>query len=87
MDLTLVDLPGLYYGDKAITKKIKDMYSFYIENENAVILYTMPCTNDLDTGEALALAREVDPLVKRTLTVVTKIDLRDDNFTQQLKTM
>ena len=63
------------------------MYNTYIENPNAVILYTMPCTNDLDTGEAFAIARQVDPLGKRTLTVVTKIDKRDEHFNEKLKTM
>ena len=29
-NLTLVDLPGLYYSDKLMTKKIKDMYTYYI---------------------------------------------------------
>ena len=40
----------------------------------------MPCTNDLDTGEALALARDVDPTAARTLTIVTKIDMREAHF-------
>ena len=42
----------------------------------------MPCTNDLDTGEALAMAKEVDPTGSRTLTIVTKIDKRESHFVQ-----
>lgn len=87
LDLTLVDLPGLYYSDKIMTAKIKDMWTRYISNQNAVILYTMPCTNDLDTGEALALARDVDPQASRTLTIVTKIDMREQHFVEQIKEM
>lgn len=87
LDLTLVDLPGLYYSEKVMTAKIKDMWTRYIQNQNAVILYTMPCTNDLDTGEALALARDVDPTAARTLTIVTKIDMREAHFVDQIKEM
>ena len=47
----------------------------------------MACTNDLDTGEALALARDVDPTGSRTLTIVTKIDMREKHFVQQIKDM
>ena len=36
----------------------------------------MSCTNDLDTGEALAMAKDVDPTGARTITIVTKIDMR-----------
>ena len=85
--MTLVDLPGLYYSEKVMTAKIKDMWIRYIQNQNAVILYTMPCTNDLDTGEALALARDVDPTAARTLTIVTKIDMREAHFVDQIKEM
>jgi len=73
--LTLVDLPGLFYGDKEATALIKDMYMNQIKNKNAIILYVTACTNDLNTGEALALARQADPENQRTLTVATKIDL------------
>ena len=87
VNLTLVDLPGLYYSDKLMTAKIKDIWLRQIQNQNAVILYTMACTNDLDTGEALALARDVDPTGSRTLTIVTKIDMREKHFVQQIKDM
>ena len=32
LDLTLVDLPGLYYSEKLMTAKIKDMWLRYIQN-------------------------------------------------------
>lgn len=52
------------------------MWKSYISNPNALILYTIPCTVDLNTSQALSLARSVDPKGDRTLTVATKIDLR-----------
>jgi dynamin 1-like protein len=36
-----------------------------------------PATTDLATSEALKLAREVDPEGRRTLAVMTKLDLMD----------
>ena len=76
----MVDLPGIYYGDEEMTNKIKDMCTHFIKNKNAVILYTTPCTTDLNTGEALALAKAQDPTSERTLTVATKIERRDPEF-------
>lgn len=35
----------------------------------------MPATNDLQLNECITLAKEYDPELKRTLGVVTKIDL------------
>jgi hypothetical protein len=70
-------LPGLYYGDEYMTNLIKSMYQDYIENKNSIILYVTPAHNDLNTGEALALAKRVDKEGTRTLTIATKIDRRD----------
>ena len=52
------------------------MWKRYISKLNALILYTIPCTVDLNSGQALSFAREVDPKGERTLTVATKLDLR-----------
>lgn len=53
------------------------MWYRYISRPNALILYTIPSNVDLNAGHALSLAREVDPKGERTLTVATKLDLRD----------
>ena len=83
-DLTLYDLPGIYYGEKKVEDMIQKMWHRYISKPNALILYTIPCTVDLNTGHALSLAREVDPKGERTLTVATKIDLRvKSSFVEQ----
>lgn len=76
IDLTLVDLPGVYYGDS--TKSlIKSIWKHYVEQENTIILYVTPANNDLNTGEAYSIAKHADPESKRTLTIATKIDTRE----------
>jgi dynamin 1-like protein len=77
VDLTLVDLPGIYYGDERMTGLIKRVYTDYISNPQSIILYVTASNNDLNTGEALAMARKVDPDGIRTLMIATKIDMRD----------
>mmetsp|Transcript_22650 Transcript_22650/g.31039 ORF Transcript_22650/g.31039 Transcript_22650/m.31039 type:complete len:92 (-) Transcript_22650:216-491(-) len=63
------------------------MANYYIKNPNSIILYITPCTGDLNTGEALALAKKVDPEKQRTLAIATKIDRRDDSFMSSFKDM
>ena len=71
-----MDLPGLYYGDN-MAPFIKRMYDTYIENPNSIILYVAAAVSDLTTGESLEIARKHDPDIKRTLTIVTKVDRRE----------
>ncbi|RXN09776.1 dynamin-1 isoform X1 [Labeo rohita] len=49
----------------------------YISNPNSLILCVSPANSDLATSDALKLAREVDPDGRRTLLVVSKLDLMD----------
>lgn len=48
-----------------------------------MILAVTPATTDLATSEALKLAREVDAEGRRTLAVITKLDLMDAGMKQQ----
>ncbi len=50
----------------------------YIESDNTFILVVTPATVDLETCEALQLAKTVDPEGVRTLGVITKPDVRED---------
>ena len=75
-DLTLVDLPGLYYGDN-MASFIKSMYDTQIKNSNSIILYVTAASTDLTTGQSLEIARSHDPEIQRTLTIVTKVDRRE----------
>lgn len=82
VNLTLVDLPGMTkvpVGDQPedIEKQIKDLLVKHIENPNSIILAVTAANTDMATSEALKLAKDVDPEGRRTLAVVTKLDLMD----------
>ena len=53
------------------------MISEYIAKPNSIILAVSPANVDIVNSEALKLARHVDPLGRRTIGVLTKIDLMD----------
>ena len=50
----------------------------YISQESTIILAVSPANQDLANSDALKLAREADPNGKRTLGVITKLDLMDE---------
>ncbi|XP_010786280.1 dynamin-1-like protein isoform X1 [Notothenia coriiceps] len=82
VNLTLVDLPGITkvpVGDQPndIEVQIKDLILKHISNPNCIILAVSAANTDMATSEALKVAREVDPDGRRTLAVVTKLDLMD----------
>ncbi|KAJ3774531.1 Dynamin central region-domain-containing protein [Lentinula raphanica] len=82
LDLTLVDLPGLTkipVGDQPsdIERQIRNLVSDYISKANSVILAVSPANVDLANSESLKLARSVDPQGRRTIGVLTKLDLMD----------
>lgn len=82
MTLTLVDLPGLTkvpVGDQPvdIEQQIREMLLTYITNPNSIILAVTSGNTDFSTSEAVKLARDVDPDGRRTLAVVSKLDLMD----------
>ncbi|XP_042352594.1 dynamin-1-like protein isoform X1 [Plectropomus leopardus] len=82
VNLTLVDLPGITkvpVGDqpKDIELQIRELIFKYISNPNSIILAVTAANTDMATSEALKVAREVDPDGRRTLAVVTKLDLMD----------
>ncbi|PAA82539.1 hypothetical protein BOX15_Mlig022940g1 [Macrostomum lignano] len=78
-DLTLIDLPGIARysidGGGAIAGLTKSLILSYIEKEEILILVVIPCHVDIETVEALSLAKEVDPESKRTIGVLTCPDL------------
>ncbi|MEE6477664.1 hypothetical protein FKM82_011586 [Ascaphus truei] len=82
VNLTLVDLPGLTkvpVGDqpKDIELQIRELIIQYISNPNSIILSVTAANTDMATSEALKIAREVDIDGRRTLAVITKLDLMD----------
>lgn len=58
---------------------LKQMYERYISPDSAIICYVAPCVADLNTTECWRLAGQADPAKKRTITIVTQIDLRCDD--------
>jgi replication fork clamp-binding protein CrfC len=82
VQLTLVDLPGMTrvpVGNQPadIEKQIRDMILKFISRENAIILAVTAANSDLANSDALQLARHVDPKGRRTLGVLTKVDIMD----------
>ncbi|KAG8949978.1 Dynamin- GTPase protein [Tulasnella sp. 424] len=82
LDLTLVDLPGLTkipVGDQPtdIEKQIRNLVVDYISKPNCVILAVSAANVDLANSDSLKLARSVDPQGRRTIGVLTKLDLMD----------
>jgi len=82
LSLTLVDLPGLTkvpIGDQPsdIEKQTRNLISEFIAKPNSIILAVSPANVDLVNSEALKLARHVDPMGRRTIGVLTKLDLMD----------
>lgn len=60
-----------------IEKQTRTLISEYIAKPNSIILAVSPANVDLVNSEALKLARHVDPLGRRTIGVLTKVDLMD----------
>jgi replication fork clamp-binding protein CrfC len=81
-DLTIIDLPGICRnatGDqpKNIDQITINMVTKYCRDERTVILAVVPANQDMATSDSLQIARQLDPEGKRTLGVVTKIDIMD----------
>ncbi|KAI8095307.1 Dynamin central region-domain-containing protein [Thamnidium elegans] len=82
LNLTIIDLPGLTkipLGDQPhdIDVQIKQLVLDYISKTNSIILAVTPANADLANSDSLKLARKVDPEGKRTMGVLTKLDLMD----------
>jgi len=82
LSLTMVDLPGLTkvaVGEQPddIENQIKELILKFITNPNSIILAVSPANMDMATSESLKIARDIDPDGRRTLAVITKLDLMD----------
>ncbi|AET41556.1 dynamin-related GTPase DNM1 Ecym_8274 [Eremothecium cymbalariae DBVPG len=82
LSLTLIDLPGITkvpIGEQPadIEKQIRNLILEYVAKPNCIILAVSPANVDLVNSESLKLAREVDTHGRRTIGVVTKLDLMD----------
>ena len=82
LSLTMVDLPGMTkvpVGDQPedIEKQITSLIYKFISNPNSIILAVSAANADIATSESIKTAKEVDPDGRRTLAVITKLDLMD----------
>lgn len=82
LTMTLVDLPGIArvpVGDQPqdIEARIASMILSYISRDSCLILAVTPGNSDLAASDALKLARQVDPEGRRTIGVITKLDIMD----------
>ena len=82
LTMTLVDLPGLTrvpVGDQPsnIETQIRELILSFIRHPTCVILAVSQANVDLANSDALQLARNVDPEGRRTVGVLTKVDLMD----------
>jgi len=78
--MTLIDLPGITHLSRQnvqtdIHEATVSLVRKYITNEQMIILCVCPALDDFANSEAIRLAKEVDPEGKRTLGVITKVDL------------
>lgn len=60
-----------------IEKQTRNLISEYIAKPNSIVLAVSPANVDIVNSEALKLARHVDPMGRRTIGVLTKVDLMD----------
>ena len=63
------------------------MINEFIKPENTIILAVTPANQDLANSDALKLARKVDPDGLRTIGVITKLDLMDEEFARSQRSL
>ncbi|KAL2808434.1 P-loop containing nucleoside triphosphate hydrolase protein [Aspergillus granulosus] len=79
-ELTLVDLPGLYYSTSrqqgkegiAITRELTERY---MKNTRSIILAVISAKTDYHLQEVLNIAERYDPQRERTLGIITQPDI------------
>ena len=83
LTLTLIDLPGLVSNatrgqPESIVKSIHDMVRSFVSPENTIILAISSAAEDIANSRALDMARMLDREGRRTIGVLTKLDLMDE---------
>jgi GTPase SAR1 family protein len=87
-ELTLVDLPGLYYSTSQeqdlqgilIVRKLTEKY---MKNPRSIILAVISAKTDYHLQEVLNIAERFDPKRERTLGIVTQPDILEANSEEE----
>ena len=85
-NLTLIDLPGLVMvactdqgQPEDIKEQIRDLIKHYIIQENTIIMGVLPARCDIEVDSALELIKQYDSKGERTIGILTKVDLMNEN--------
>ncbi|GKZ24655.1 hypothetical protein AbraIFM66951_011926 [Aspergillus brasiliensis] len=87
-ELTLVDLPGLYYsvsqeqGFQGI-RVVRSLTEKYMQNSRSIILAVISAKTDYHLQEVLNIAERFDPKRERTLGVITQPDTLEPNSEEE----
>ncbi|RAH76996.1 hypothetical protein BO86DRAFT_235506 [Aspergillus japonicus CBS 114.51] len=87
-ELTLVDLPGLYYstsqdqGRKGISI-VRGITERYMKNTRSIILAIITAKADYHLQEVLDMARKFDPQRERTLGIITQPDILEPSSEEE----
>ena len=81
-NLTLLDIPGLdriAVGEcpSNLVQITHNIPTQYIDDPLTIILCVIPANSDIYTSDALRMAKEIDMSGKRTIGVITKLDIMD----------
>ncbi len=80
-ELTLVDLPGLVHfqhqHDEEILSQVEQVILRYVNNPRSVLVPVIAAPTNIHNSKVLQWAKQVDPLTRRTIPVLTKPDLMD----------
>ncbi|KAF8839203.1 hypothetical protein BDN67DRAFT_906031 [Paxillus ammoniavirescens] len=76
INLSFVDLPGLIQNEEQeVIDLVQEITVKAISRPNAIILTTIPMSDDMQNQLSVRLAREADPDGERTIGVLTKPDI------------
>lgn len=87
--VNIIDLPGITHmsveSNQDIHKQTTELVSNYISNSRMIILCVIPACDDFANSEALKLAKEADSEGIRTIGVISKLDICQENITDKIK--